>query len=416
MSRRPHGLTRAPRLTGCLLAGMVVLHACVDAGTPAGEPSSLVAREVELVEVLRLGGLEPAEPEMFDPNPSILVDRAGRTYVLHRARGRVAVFDADGEFLHWIGGGRGQGPEEFTAPTRMGLLGDTLWIRNLSPPRISRFLTNGVHLGTDAVQIQPAHPTTAGVQGLSGYLEGGRAWVEPDGYPFALEEDRLSQATLELGSRTIESEDRDTLVTWRSNRGRMRGMTFDPIPEPPYFAVTPDGSGFGVAEWSEARPESLVVRIVNPDGVDRWSQRLAVDPEPVPAAEHDRLIAQARERVERLRESLLAQGLTPAGVPEVPSAAEAREDLYLPAHRPPIRAIRLGVDHTIWLQLTEEPSGAKWLAMDPDAGPLLEVTLPAGAIFGQATRDALWYSEMDDLGVSWLVKARFSTRSGGDAS
>lgn len=401
-------VTGDPRMLAVLLAAGLMFPACSDADARSDGSESLSAPHHDLVEVFRLGGAEPAEPEMFDRAPSLLVDGADRVYIMHNDRGEVAVFDRDGEFMHWISGGRGDGPGEFTWPGRMGLVGDTLWIRNQSPPRISRFHVDGAHLGTESVQIEAAHPTTAGVQGVSGYLEGGRVWVEPDGFPLPMMEAEAPRSTFELAGRASHDSPRDTVLSWRSNRGRLRGLFFDPIPEPPFFSVASDGSGVVVAEWSPDTPASLVLRLIDPDGTERWRRELSVTPQTVSSTEHDSLVAEGRENVRVLREGLMAQGLPPTVAPDVPTEAEARASIYLPTHRPPVREIRHGVDGTIWLELSEDDEGARWLALDPDSGPLLTVTLPAEARFREATQSSLWYTEQDDLGVPWVVRASFA--------
>lgn len=390
----------------CILP--IVLYRCGFADDTAARLDALSSAPVyDLVEVFRLGGVEPAEPEMFDRAPLLLVDNAERLYVLHRSQGVVAVFGPTGTFSHWIRGGLGEGPGEFTSPVRMGLVGDTLWIRNLSPPRIVLFDGSGSHIATESVALPPPYPTMIGAQGLSGYLEGNRAWVEPDGPPLALSEGVDPVAVLEIGTRSTGGVHRDTILTWRSNRGRMRGLPFDPIPEPPFYSVAPDGSGLVLAEWNDEAPTRLLLRVVDANGEDRWRDELVVDPMLVGQSERDSIIDEARRQVRVLRENLLAHGLSPAGMPDVPSVAEAEADLYLPDARPPIRSIRAGIDGTIWLELSND---SQWLIVDPDSGALGTVTLPTAAILGQGSRNSVWYSEVDDDGVPWVVRARFESR------
>jgi hypothetical protein len=193
----------------------------------------------------------------------------------------------------------------------------------------------------------------------------------------------------------------------------VRGLPFNRIAEPPFFAVAPDGSAIAVAEWREEAPQSLVLRLVAPDGTERWRRELAVRPDPIQASEHDRLIAEAQELVHRARENLLQMGIRPHIAPTVPTVSEARNILYLPAYRPPVQAIRAGVDGTIWLLLGGGIDGATWLALDDDSDPFLTITLPPGATFGQATRNSLWYFEVDDMGVPYVVRARFSPSATG---
>ncbi len=226
-----------------------------------------------------------------------------------------------------------------------------------------------------------------GAQGISGYLAEGQAWVEPDGPPAAFDEQTAGPATLALGSRELDG-DRDIVLAWRGNRARLRGLEFGPVPEP------------------------LSLRILRLDGETRWHRELTVAPLVLPSGERSAVIEEGRDMVRQLRENLLGAGLPATGVPVVPSEAEARELLYLPEHRPPVGAVKLGLDGTIWLGLQDAGAGQSWLAMDEEEGILFRVTLPEGTRFGQGTRDAIWYAERDDLGVTWVVRAEVVAAGG----
>jgi hypothetical protein len=211
----------------------------------------------------------------------------------------------------------------------------------------------------------------------------------------------------------MDAAGRDTVLSWRGARGRMRGLSYDPFPEAPFHDVAANGSGVAIAECSDTLPGSLVLRIVAPDASERWRRALIVHTDTVTLIEHDSIVDDARANVGELREYLLKLGLPPRGTPEVPTVAEVRERLRLPSHRPPVRAIRFGADGTLWLELRRTTEGATWLAIDTASRPILTVNLPAAAVFGPATRASLWYSELDDTGAPWVVRARFTPRQDG---
>lgn len=131
------------------------------------------------------------------------------------------------------------GPGEFTFPTALGFVGDTLRVRDLLVPRISRFLRDGSHLSTERVLADADYRTTAGAQGVSGYLQGDRAWMVP--YGFVISDDPNASAPFILGDRALERQ--DTLFSRRAGRDRLAGTSFEPIAESPFHAVAPDGSG-----------------------------------------------------------------------------------------------------------------------------------------------------------------------------
>jgi hypothetical protein len=395
-----HGVLRvsAFALLICTLQG------CTDPGDGHAVGDLAGAPDRALVETFRLGGVEPIEAEMFDSWPQLVVDADGRLYVLHGRQGRVAVFGPDGGFLRWIGAGSGRGPGELNLPIRVGLLADTIWIRNLNPPHITLFRPDGTLIRTDPVFLDATPGMMSATQGFSGYLTGGRAWVEPDSPPSAWDEGRLPVSALELGTREA-GDARDTVLTWRGNRYRMRGLHFDPVPEPPFFAVATDGSAVVLAEWSDDAPGRLGLRTLDPDGSLRWNEDLTVTPRAMSRDERQSIIQDAIDQVDELRENLLEMGLSSAGAPAVPTEAEVRELTFLPSHHPPIRAVSMGVDGTIWLRLEEPGPAERWLALDAEDGVLFRIELPEGARLGQATREAVWYAESDELGVTWVVRA-----------
>jgi hypothetical protein len=241
LARSRRGLRLMSTEGASWLTGFILCAACGNMGCSAGreafsdDPLGTVP-EWQLEEVFRLGGLERPDEETFASEPQLAVDRDGLLYVLHRDRGEIAIFDKAGTFVRWIRGGRGEGPGEFTFPGRMGFVGDTLWVRNRTPPRISRFLRDGTHVGTERVQVDAGYLTTAGVQGVSGYLSGGRAWMQPDGFVMGPHD---PVAPFMLGDRQMEN--RTTLFSWRAQRGRLAGTSFAPLSEPPFHDVAPDG-------------------------------------------------------------------------------------------------------------------------------------------------------------------------------
>lgn len=385
-----------PAFLLAIVGGLTACETGIREQSSADASRAVLDREVE--EAFRLGGLQAPEEETFSVEPALAVDRDGLLYVLHRDRGEVAVFDGSGAFVRWIGGGRGEGPGELTSAGRIGFVEDTLWVRNRTPPRISRFHRDGSHLGTDRVQVQAEYRTTAGVQGISGYLRGGRAWMEPDGF---ITSPGGGAAPFILGDREMEA--RVAVFSWRAERGRLAGTRFAPLPEPPFYHVAPDGSGILVAEWSEARPDELSLRVISPDGADRGSWTLAFPSTPIPQRVRDSLVEAGRERVGEVRENVIELGISEDLAPSIPSAGEVREVAYLPRHYPPIRDVRFGLDGTMWLQRSEGLDEGPWVALDPEGVPLFQVRLPPGVTLRQASTEAIWATRTDELDIPYVI-------------
>lgn len=81
-----------------------------------------VVRAIELVEELRLGGIDADDHALFAATASLAVDDAGTLFVLDSGNQRIVAFDANGRFLRVIGE-VGQGPGEFSEPVAMTLDG-----------------------------------------------------------------------------------------------------------------------------------------------------------------------------------------------------------------------------------------------------------------------------------------------------
>ena len=73
-----------------------------------------------LEEELSIGEVEGREEYMFTGIRSMVVDDAGRIYVLDRREPHVKVFDQNGTYIRTIGR-RGQGPGEFTMPLSISI-------------------------------------------------------------------------------------------------------------------------------------------------------------------------------------------------------------------------------------------------------------------------------------------------------
>jgi hypothetical protein len=102
--------------------------------------------ELALREELRIGSVEDAAIG-FSRIVAIAVADDGSVFVLEGQDRHVRAYDADGRLRRVIGR-QGSGPGELEAPTRFGLLGDTVWVYDLRNQRITLFRTTGELIGT----------------------------------------------------------------------------------------------------------------------------------------------------------------------------------------------------------------------------------------------------------------------------
>lgn len=353
-----------------------------------------------LREAFRIGGADVPTEEAFSREPQLTVDQDGFLYALHSNLGQIAVFDGSGRFVRWIGGGIGQGPGEFTSPGWMGFVGDTLWVRNLTPPRISWFLKDGSYIGGNPALVDVDYRTTMGIQGVSGLLDNGRAWLEPDGFIMPIEGSE-TRAPFVVGDRDMAS--RTTLFEWRAERGRLAGMTFEPISEPPFHDVAPDGGGIIVVDWSDGLPGEIRIRFLSPEGSTIRESRVSVRPVQIPQATKDSLIRAGRLQVEGARQQAIERGLPVAYAPVVPAVSEVMETVYLPTFQPPVQGVRAGLDGTTWLHLAGR-AAESWIVLDQDSAPVFRVDLPDGARLREASRESVWATATDGLDVPYVIR------------
>jgi len=100
--------------------GIPIIRNPKDPAPPQGSASKLA-----LQEELSLGGPGGSEETMFSQVRDIEVDDQNRIYILDSKACHIKIFDESGEYIRTIGK-QGQGPEEFSRPFGMSLVGQDL--------------------------------------------------------------------------------------------------------------------------------------------------------------------------------------------------------------------------------------------------------------------------------------------------
>jgi hypothetical protein len=354
---------------------------------------------------LRLGGENAPEAYAFAQKPRLVVDAAGVIYALVPTEGRVFVFSPDGKPLRTIGR-RGEGPGEFQYAARHGLLGDTLWIRNWTLPRISTFLTSGQHLTTTRTPFARFAGSFGAPTGVTGYLKDGKAFAYPTEMPTG-SAGRVRHAVF-VGDRLMQNS--DTIVSMLVPRGMfVPGVgvwAFEPFPTSPLVAFSSSGAAVAIVEWVPEVPGIAQIRMLSPAGMQRWVRRMNFPVTPVPRA---------------LRDSLLAVGLAKA-TPQLERARSAGQTLAqsnralieaaltIPAHFPPVRNIVIGNDGTVWLERMIGMKRGVWHVLGDRGADLFTVELPPAFDLHEASRAAVWGVELDELDVPYIVRLQLMDR------
>lgn len=395
----------AGRIGGSLgilpFVALVVVAGCADPASRDRQVGSLDdAPEFGLSQSYRLGGVEASEEEAYTREPRLAVRSDGRVFVLDQGAGRVSEYAANGAFVRAFGG-RGEGPGEFTFPGDIGMVGDTVWVRNLSPPFVSLFDLQGTLLRRHTV-TELAIGRTGVPDGPDAMLAGGH---------------HLSIAQVPLGSEpgpqrvplrlVSASGSVDTVgfvvdppSAYVSGVGTLRAWY--PGSVPPRWAATPDGRAVVLVDWDASG--EISIRSVAPEG-DETVDTLRLTAVPIAAASVDSIVSVAadstRARIGRARERL-----PPEVAPTVPSDLEERirSALDLGSALPPVRSVLIGTGGALWIERPIAPNRWEWAVFDRRLRPIGRIGLPDGHTLRAATPDGIWTTHTGDLDVPYVTK------------
>lgn len=339
---------------------------------------------------------------------SLAADTDGGLYLADPSLGAILNLTPTGDFRRVLGQ-RGSGPGEFSSVLLLGFHGDSLWAVDpamvrltLLPLRGSGVLT--VPLGMSAASLKgSSRPQTR--QGLpSAVLPDGSLLVEEGvretvkGEPgqwthrFLLRANRNLEVidTLARHSRAHSS----MVFTWSDGEVHYP----QPFGDDPLYAVSSDG---GVV---------VVVRREVPvrGAAGRFSvTALRGGTEPVFAREFEytgqRLPASAVD-------SVVGMFLDPRvqSGPRSPITADSiRRRLFRPQVYPPVEAVRVARNGSVWLKVRffDSPAGVgDWLVLSPRGFEIHRVTLPASFQLLEVNRRTVWGVQGDLLDVPLLVR------------
>jgi hypothetical protein len=373
-----------------------------------------------LTEELRVGSVED-EDLGFSNISGIEVDHEGLVYVLERTAREIRVFSPDGERLRVIGG-PGDGPGEFqlTLGGRMGFVGDTLWVSDARPGRITFFERTGALLGTTTIRPvllggPPGYTLTllAGAFRQDGSITSSAGAGTPNarGRPTDVTLDAPTVRFDSMGAIVDSIRIKPLFIVRGSTRimvdGRELIVPLPPRDEPLWMETADASEVFVIERPVAAAAGEAVMTVTKISGMadTLFRRELRYSPEPVAPAFLDSLIAPAvASHVEAVR------GERP-GVDSARVAAGASSTLKaeydMPPFAPPVSSARVAQDGALWLRREDRGEPVfRWLVMDSDGDAIGQVDLPRTLTVWWSSGDVLWASQTDDLGVPWLVRYR----------
>jgi hypothetical protein len=396
--------------------------ACSDAAG-SGELNADAQPRLVITEVQRVGDAD--DPDVgFSRVFFADVDRDGQLYVFESQDMQIRVYDTAGRLVSRIGRS-GEGPGEFSSPSRFGVVGDTVWVVEAFSRRLHLFNRAGAILSTTL--FQPVQV------GLHNDLMG-------DVMPNRMREDgrfvgdlMMFRASRDMPASGVGPNDtvRVPRVLFDATGAVLDTVGWD-LRAPP-----PDGS-FDLFQVGSQRyrtpspPSDQRVSIPLADG------RIFVDPAHATSADvaifSVTRVALTGDTVYRReyhyepvrypaavldtfawRSARTPGGFTVPGVaPAMQDAADAkaaydaiRSRMSFPEFQPPVQQSVVGADGGLLLRREEDGAPTyRWLVLDANGMPRGEIELPRQARVGWSRGDDLWVIEPDEFDVPWLVRYR----------
>lgn len=388
-----------------LVLFLIPLIACDDAGSRA----VALAPPLEATQELRIGSVDDSATILtyvraMDVSPD------GRIYSAHPQDAAILVHDRDGERLSRIGR-EGKGPGEFQGLGSIGFLSDTLWAFDYRLYRASYFTPSGELLQTLKVPVRAQqHPDSASPPRPNGLLPDGRVLGSPPAWSREIAAGTLTELPV-MAMDTLGTV-LDTLyvrepTTWAitdpadpTSYASYRAQPFADDPIFPHSRREPAYVAVHRRVEDEASSTYRVARITF-EGDTVFDRTFAYDPVPIDPAYPDSL---AESFATRVAESDFG---TPPPLRD--ALTWARQNLYVPAHCPPVEAAVVGVDETTWLRMGgagPDAETVEWLVLDPAGEPLGRVDLPRRFQLEVARADRVWGWAVDDLDVPYIFRYR----------
>lgn len=370
------------------LAAALLVASCSDVPIPpTPEPESWALGDPSVVIGARHEG-----PSALSHVRSLAVGPREEVHVLLPQEHRVKVFGTEGGYLGSIGG-EGEGPGEFSRPTEIGFVGDTLWVLDTGARRTSFFLegeflrvqsfpsVEGLHserssriaavmAGPGLVAVTdfryPTHPAETTTPGLLLYYVGGTF-------------DTLAAINVDHGMGYVERRHLNALP--------------DVVPFPQPFdvqsrwALSPSGGEVLVVHGAdpEAGPGFLSAVRIDARGDTVSATLISYRPIPIPEAVIDSAVAE----------------IEAYGFP----VEEIREAAFIPSHYPPVSGVLLSPGGGAWIEREAIPGqDRRWQVTTDEGDPLAELVVPEEFQVRWVGEETVWGLVLDELEVPYLVK------------
>ncbi|MCH7563504.1 MAG: hypothetical protein IH968_06745 [Gemmatimonadetes bacterium] len=300
----------------------------------------------------------------------------------------------DGSVVASIGRA-GDGPGEFSFPTALGVIGDTLWVMDPRAQRINYFENLQFVEAVAFSQPSGLHPERRARE--VAVLKGGGVLMVTDSQsPFD------PSVTTTPSLILVRHDDRlDTLATYSTdNRAgfliRMSGGAISmmrPFTQPftaaGRWAVSPDATAVLLVDQEQSGVEqgesSFGVTMLRTSGDTVLSTRLSYSPIPIPPGHVEAVLADLRG--DQFTEE------------------EVRESIFLPPHYPPVSGALIATDGSIWIgREAQLNSSVTWNVLSSTGEWIANLTIPSGFTVHAVSGDHVWGLTHDEFDVPYVER------------
>ncbi|MES2306288.1 MAG: hypothetical protein V4558_12310 [Gemmatimonadota bacterium] len=372
-------------------------------------PPGLSAQAPRILTVTRDLLVSPDKADLSEAF-NIAVSRRGEIVVPQPGQSNIKIFSPTGAMS--VIGRAGEGPGEFRRVTRVGFVGDSLWVLDPSTARITLFGPDYKLLRSfpEPFSAMKAFQAKVAEQPVVNFftqavLPGGdlRALASMrNGTPkpaWAADIDsgaslfvRIS-ATGEYQRRLAVSPPSRCSISYTV--GKSQGSTRVPYC-PERLSTDWDGAlGLALVDvlGSGAKGATYRVTLIRETGDTLFSRAYAFTPIAITTA--------ARDSAEAWDAGLRKQ------LP--PPMAEAMPKPKPEPTYPPVRRVVLGRDNTVWLEMRTSAGGHRWQVLDPRGNVLGAFQLPTDVTLKAAERGTIWGLTTDEDGVQGVVRYKVGT-------
>ena len=363
---------------------------CLVAASPC--PGSAQLERWTLERTITIG--HHSDPELGLTRVGDVVVFGERLFVAQRRDHGLRVYSLAGDLLGFIGR-RGRGPGEFSDVGGMGVHRGLVWVADGARGRVQYFEPGGSYASSIRVSGHPTLPV--GSFDVQSVLADGSMLVTESrsrSVPNLANNPDRPELVIRLDARGTLLDTVAALVGRADAIGlgspSSGGYMFTVLPESyrSLFAPSADGSGFVVVHretGGSAEPHTFRVIRFDARADTAWARDIPYTRIPVSAEWRSRNLEEHGDLDAHLARAL--------------DRAYRKLEFF-----PPVGAARAGADGTTWLLVRTGVDSSEWEVLDPSGRSVARVEPPPRGWMRWAGTDALWFMELDELDIPYLVQ------------